>query len=278
MNIITLKTFLTIIETGSLVRASEALNVTQSTVTARLQSLESELGQTLINRSKSGITLTDAGKRLRKYAETISNLWRQARNETALPAALNTICNIACEPELWPELGEKLFDHLSVSHPKIALSISIGNQASISKWLATGRCDVAITYGPAIGPNQKRTGLAPDRLILVSSTSNGSIRSDPHYVFVEAGEEYARDHAAAYADAGVARLTFSNATLGLQHLLKFGGSAYLPRRLALSDIENGHLFQLTDAPEFNRDIYLSYNSTVCETWEWFESAVSQTLT
>jgi DNA-binding transcriptional LysR family regulator len=47
MNLANLETFLKIVETGSLVRASEALNVTQSTVTARMKSLEDELGQTL---------------------------------------------------------------------------------------------------------------------------------------------------------------------------------------------------------------------------------------
>ena len=44
MNITGLKTFVSIVETGSLVRASEQLNVTQSTVTARLRTLEQELG------------------------------------------------------------------------------------------------------------------------------------------------------------------------------------------------------------------------------------------
>ena len=47
MNITVLQTFLTILDAGSLIRASAQLNVTQSTVTARLQSLERELGQTL---------------------------------------------------------------------------------------------------------------------------------------------------------------------------------------------------------------------------------------
>ena len=46
MNIISLQTFLAIVETGSLVRASKKMNVTQSTVTARLKTLEEELGQT----------------------------------------------------------------------------------------------------------------------------------------------------------------------------------------------------------------------------------------
>ena len=100
-----LRTFLAIIETGSLIKASEQLNVTQSTVTARLKSLEGEIGQTLINRQKSGVSLTAAGVRFQRYASTITNLWRQARQETSLPDALSTVCNIGCHPDLWPALG-----------------------------------------------------------------------------------------------------------------------------------------------------------------------------
>ena len=60
MNIVSLQTFLAIVETGSLVRASQKMNVTQSTVTARLKTLEDEIGQVLLNRQKSGTTLTPA--------------------------------------------------------------------------------------------------------------------------------------------------------------------------------------------------------------------------
>ena len=64
MTIVNLQTFLSIVETGSLVRASEQLNVTQSTVTARLKSLEEALGSQLLNRDKSGVSLTPAGAKL----------------------------------------------------------------------------------------------------------------------------------------------------------------------------------------------------------------------
>lgn len=50
----TIETLLAIVETGSLVRAAERLSVSQSAVTTRLQSLEQELGHTLVRRQKSG--------------------------------------------------------------------------------------------------------------------------------------------------------------------------------------------------------------------------------
>ncbi|MFN3211390.1 MAG: LysR family transcriptional regulator, partial [Roseovarius sp.] len=79
MNIAALHTFLAIVDNGSLVRASQVLNVTQSTVTARLHTLEDEIGQQLLNRQKSGTTLTPAGTRLLRYARVMTGLWRQAK-------------------------------------------------------------------------------------------------------------------------------------------------------------------------------------------------------
>ena len=90
---ITLQTFLAIVR-NSLVRASTAMNVTQSTVTSRLQTLEAELGQTLVLRQKNGATLTAAGIKLRRYAEAMTQLWLQAKQETPLPPGIDAICNI----------------------------------------------------------------------------------------------------------------------------------------------------------------------------------------
>ena len=123
MNLTTLQTFLAILDTGSLVRAAEKLNVTQSTVTARLKTLEEELGQPLILRQKSGATLTPAGLRLKRYAETMSELWRQARAEVALPDQIKAVCNMGCHPDLWPDLGEHLFEHIRKHQPDVALSV-----------------------------------------------------------------------------------------------------------------------------------------------------------
>ena len=101
INIVSLHTFIAIVETGSLVRASEKMNVTQSTVTARLKILEQELGQVLLNRHKSGTTLTPAGSKLLRYAHVMTGLWRQAQNEAGLPDGVDSLCSFGCHSDLW---------------------------------------------------------------------------------------------------------------------------------------------------------------------------------
>ena len=268
-----LRTFLAIIETGSLIKASEQLNVTQSTVTARLKSLESEIGQSLINRQKSGVSLTAAGVRFQRYASTITNLWRQARQETSLPDALSTVCNIGCHPDLWPALGNAFFDYIRREVPQVALSVWQGSSVDMRGWMDNGLVDFAITHSSNVGQEQEIVQSLDDQLVLVSTQKDSPITFDPKYFFVEAGEEFGREHAATFADADTARVSFGSATLGLEYLLNEGGSAYLPLRLARPHIASGAIHILDKAPTFERRAYLIVNKTASKAWPWFENCL-----
>lgn len=268
-----LRTFLAIIETGSLIKASEQLNVTQSTVTARLKSLESEIGQSLINRQKSGVSLTAAGVRFQRYASTITNLWRQARQETSLPDALSTVCNIGCHPDLWPALGNAFFDYIRREVPQVALSVWQGSSVDMRGWMDNGLVDFTITHSSNVGQEQEIVQSLDDQLVLVSTQKDSPITFDPKYFFVEAGEEFGRVHAATFADANTARISFGSATLGLEYLLSEGGSAYLPLRLARPHIASGAIYILDKAPTFERRAYLIVNKTASKAWPWFENCL-----
>ncbi|MEM7269737.1 MAG: LysR family transcriptional regulator [Pseudomonadota bacterium] len=271
MNDNELKTFLAIVETGSLVRASERLNVTQSTVTARLKALEEELGQRLIERRKSGATLTTAGLRLRRYAETIDGLWRQARRATALPGDVGAICAFGCHIDLWPGLGEQLPDLILTADPDAALSVTLASEGELAEALTAGLIDLALSPAAPHGAELDVREIAPDRLTLVSTNPNAPLRFDPGYVYVEAGEAFGRDHAIAYADANTARISFASAQPALDHLLTRGGSAYLPTRMTDPHIASGRLYALPDAPVFDRRIYLARSRDAAANWPWIEA-------
>jgi len=273
MKLSALHTFLTILETGSLSRASEKLNITQSTVTARLQALEDELGQTLLHRHRSGVTVTASGLRLKRYAEAMSDLWRQARQEIALPDNVRLICNFGVHHSLWAGLGAILFEKICALRPDIAVSIWSGNSAQISSWLDAGLIDIGLSHAADVRSNQSVVELAPDRLVLVSPSPNTPIEFDPGYIFIEAGTDFGRQHATAYASAGIANISFNNPIWGLEHLLKNHGSAYLPHRLVKDKIKEKTLFILPNAPEFSRRVYFLRNDDIAKNWGWLDTAL-----
>ena len=264
MNLINLDTFLAIVETGSLVKASKRLNVTQSTVTARLQTLEEELGQALVVRQKSGTTLTTAGERFRRYASTITDLWRQAKQETSLPDGVFIVCNIGCHTDLWSGLGEDFFELIQSKHSGAALSIWLGSQSEIDSWIKSGLIDISISFMPNAQGSQLVYQFGIDELVLVSSDKNSLGRSDPSYIYIESGDEFGREHATTFANADSARLSFGTVELGLKHILKNGGTGYLPLRISRPFIDQSKLFVLKDAPVFERKIYLVANKKIAD--------------
>jgi DNA-binding transcriptional LysR family regulator len=219
--------------------------------------------------------MTAAGERLQRYAQTISDLWRQARQETALPDGLSGICNIACAPDLWPGLGEVLFGYLRQAHPHMALSVWQGSEAEMADWLGTGRADLALTYRTAHGPHEAQFAMPADQLALVSTRPDSPVRFDPGYVFVEAGAAFGRTHAEVFADANTAQISFGSAERGMAHLLDHGGSAYLPLRMAAPYLATGQLHRIADAPGFQRAVYLTVNIAARDAWGWFDAALAR---
>ena len=67
------RTFLEIVSTGSFIRAAERLNVGQTTVSARIRTLEQQLGRPLFVRNKGGASLTPAGEQFLRYARHSCN-------------------------------------------------------------------------------------------------------------------------------------------------------------------------------------------------------------
>jgi DNA-binding transcriptional LysR family regulator len=81
-----LNTFLTVCKVTNYSRAAERLNVTQPTVTARIQNLENELNCKLFHRLGRTIVLSKEGEILSRYAEKILNYMNEAKESISLIA------------------------------------------------------------------------------------------------------------------------------------------------------------------------------------------------
>ena len=113
MDINLTRTFIEIADSGSFVGAAHRLNVTQSTVSARIRNLEDQLGRRLFVRKKSGAVLTPAGEQFQRYALTMVHVWEQARHHIAMPLGYEEILSIGGQVSLWDRIGEAhLFPHL----------------------------------------------------------------------------------------------------------------------------------------------------------------------
>lgn len=76
-----MRTFIRIVEAGSLSAAARQLDTTQATVSRRLQSLESLLGVKLLLRTTHAMKLTDDGERCYQHAKRVTDAWVALEDE-----------------------------------------------------------------------------------------------------------------------------------------------------------------------------------------------------
>ncbi|SCC25899.1 DNA-binding transcriptional regulator, LysR family [Kosakonia oryzendophytica] len=76
-----MRTFIRIVEAGSLSAAARQLDTTQATVSRRLQSLESLLGVKLLLRTTHAMKLTDDGERCYQHAKRVADAWVALEDE-----------------------------------------------------------------------------------------------------------------------------------------------------------------------------------------------------
>lgn len=273
MNVTFAQTFLEIVKVGNLNRAAKRLNVTESTVTTRLNALENQLGQKLLIRSRSGAELTSAGFKFLRYAEIMSQAWGQARQELSLSTDYASICNIGCHYDLWDGVGQIWADQLRQSLPDVAISIWAGNVEDIERWLATGLVDVALMFDAAVSGDWQLQSLFDDQLAQVSTEPRSCVEWNNGYIYVDQGREFRRLHAEAFSVTRTPVLTISSSDWAVDYLMNWGGSGYLPVRMVAELLEQKKLFHVTGTPVFERTAYLVSRPGTTENWDWFQASV-----
>lgn len=254
-------TFLEVAETGNFNRAAENLNVTQSTVSARIKSLEERFGHPLLARSHAGCELTSAGHQFLHYASGIQRLWQKSHQAVTLKPGFRAVLSIGAQVSLWERLVLDWIAWMRKQAPDVALRIEADYSPSQMRQLADGLLDIGVMYQPRHTPGLMVEKLLEEKLILVATdhrkVSPGWVVD---YVFVDWGDIFLSEHAEAFPQMETAAVSVGLGALGLQYILKNGGSGYFPLRVVQPLIDDGRLYQLADAPTLRRPAYVVYRT------------------
>ena len=252
------RTFLTVVATGNFVRAAERLHVTQSTVSARIQSLERALECTLFVRNKSGASLTPAGRNFVKHADTLVRTTQQARQDARIAHGHEGVLTVGARFALWVGLLMEWLPRMSVQSPRVSLRAEIDSDDGLMNRLVDGTLDIGVMYTPHSRPGLTIEPLLEEVLVLVSrEPSNGGLPGDG-YVLVDWGPEFAAKHGMHFPDFGSPALVVGIAWLGLQTLLTQGGAGYFPLRLVRDYVNAGELHLVPSGPRFTLQAYMVY--------------------
>jgi DNA-binding transcriptional LysR family regulator len=257
MDIDQARTFLAITAHGSFLETSRQLHLTQSTVSARMQRLEEELGARLFKRDRSGATLTQAGRRFLDYAKRLVLTADQARDEVGLPEHYRASIRIGGRIALWEGFLPQWVGWMRKQAADVVIRNEIGFEEDLMNRLIEGTLDIGLMYTPRHTPGLIVEHLFDESLVLVSSRPDDTSPGDD-YIYIEWGPGFYAQHAQSYPDLERPSQVANIGWLGIQLMLTNGGTCFLPARMAASFIEAGNLYRVPGSPEYVHPAYMVY--------------------
>ena len=159
-------------EVKSFTKAADALALTQSAVSHAITNLESEFGFLLVNRNRSGITLTTEGETMllaiRKVLQENEKVHQEAASLLGLAKGTIKIGIFKSVSTKWlPEIIRLM----EKNYPEIQIQLKEGDYLEIEQWLLSGEIDcgfINITHSSQF----HIISLKKDRLLCVVSNQS----------------------------------------------------------------------------------------------------------
>lgn len=147
-NIDQLETFLAVVRLGGVRKASNALNLTQPAVTARIKNLEDALACDLFERASGRMKLTRRGELLLTHAAKFEDLAQRVEQEIVDPSGIEGRLRLGASETIaqsWlPELISRLHDR----YPKLEIEFNVDISINLRAGLMDREIDLAILLGP----------------------------------------------------------------------------------------------------------------------------------
>lgn len=143
-----LKSFVSVVDAGSMSRAANALRIAQPALSQHIASLEAHFKHKLLLRSNTGIAPTEAGFALYRHAQAMLKQLELAQRDVIRATAslqgqvsvgLATFSGAA-------ELAGPLLLALAEKHPDVVLNVSDSFGNVLSELVMSGRLDMALIY------------------------------------------------------------------------------------------------------------------------------------
>lgn len=176
MNFRRLKYFVKIVDIGSLTQAAEVLHIAQPALSQQLATLEGELKQQLLIRTKRGVQPTEAGNILYAHAQTILRQCEQAQSavNSAGQAMSGQVSLGLALGSTAAQLALPLLQTLRDQQPGILLSLHENSGAALAGQVANQTLDMAMVYGAKMPAGLHTVALMREDLYLVAT------RAVPH--------------------------------------------------------------------------------------------------
>ena len=241
MDIDRARTFLEIVHHGSFLRAADRLHVTQTTVSARIRTLEEDLGRQLFVRNRNGAQLTPAGKEFERFAQSFVQIWERARHQLAIPPGRTSVVALGGELSLWNPLLLDWLVWMKQTEPGNRDPCPCRRARPASGPAQDGRPG----HRGAIRPEASarlQGGASGGGATRAGEATSGAGRQEwaDDYVYVDWGPLFAAQHDPRSVTFGEPGLHVGLGPSGFSYILRAGGMGYFRKGVMAPHIEQGN--------------------------------------
>ncbi len=254
-------TFLDLCDTRSFNQTAERLNVTQSTVSGRIKSLEATIGARLFVRSRAGTALTTEGLRFEPHARSLRYNWRTAINATKDTALGGVTMRVGLQHDLISVDIRGLIDGFRDVFPQTAFLFEADYSGQMCSDLASGAQDIAVLYSPQRQPDLHFELLGEVGYVMVSTqvVALKDVDQDT-YILGNYAPDFAQTHAALLPELTNVTLSIGQNAAMVDLLTSLGGSAYVLEHSAARLIRSGACQKVTDAQRITQPVFAGLNN------------------
>ncbi|MGX9417902.1 LysR family transcriptional regulator [Vibrio sp. WJH972] len=174
MELLTLKTFIAVIEEGGVLAASKRLNTVQSNVTTRIHRLEDELGSPLFHRRGRGLELSPAGRVLHNYAKQLLLLETQTQNAIRMVGQSEGTLRIGSIETFAAVHLPHVLRKVRKQHPDVELNVQGSTSQDLLQQVLDFKLDCAFVVGPIDSDELRYQEVMKDELAFVRSKNGCS--------------------------------------------------------------------------------------------------------
>lgn len=167
MDINDLKLFARAAELGNITHAAAELGYTQSAASHALRRLEQNLGTQLLQRLHMGVCLTENGKELLPYVETMLAAQEQLLQKAAdLSGSVSGVVSVGCISSVAIRWLPALIERMAACYPSVQIRFQDGDYEAVEEWILKKKVDVGFLSASTRQPF-RLTPLVEDELLLV---------------------------------------------------------------------------------------------------------------
>lgn len=162
-----MRTFLAVVDHGSVRAAAAVLHVTEPAVSAAVASLEKHLGTTMLAKDGRGVRVTDAGRVYAGYCRRVLGLLEEA--EAAVRSAERGRLRIGAVSTASEYVIPPLLASFRRRFPEVDLSLSVRPRDELFAELGNHQTDLVVAGRPPRGSGLRTRARRANRLIVVGA-------------------------------------------------------------------------------------------------------------